>query len=83
MSHDPVPPLMIERVERALVLLAYFIELDGDIAHSEAYVCAGGPLVAPAANGGTQVRVIYGRYIDRFEKRNGEWRIVQRIVVKD
>lgn len=25
------PPLTIERLERALVLLAYFIELDGDI----------------------------------------------------
>jgi hypothetical protein len=59
------------------------IELDGDVAHSEAYVCAGGPLVARAADGGTQVRVIYGRYIDRFEKRDGEWRIAQRIVVKD
>ena len=59
------------------------IELDGDVAHVEAYVCAGGPLVAPAADGGTQVRVIYGRYIDRFEMRNGEWRIAQRIVVKD
>jgi hypothetical protein len=25
------PPPMIERMERALVLLAYFIELDGDV----------------------------------------------------
>lgn len=25
------PPPMIERIERALVLLAYFIELDGEI----------------------------------------------------
>ena len=25
------PPPMIERMERALILLAYFIELDGDI----------------------------------------------------
>lgn len=25
------PPSMIERIERALVLLAYFIELDGDV----------------------------------------------------
>jgi hypothetical protein len=59
------------------------IELDGDVAYSEAYVCAGGPLVAPADDGGTQVRVIHGRYIDRFERRDGEWRIAQRIVVKD
>lgn len=26
-----LPPNMIERIERALVLLAYFIEVDGDI----------------------------------------------------
>ncbi|MGY3582614.1 hypothetical protein ACVIGB_008319 [Bradyrhizobium sp. USDA 4341] len=31
MSPDTCPPLtMIERIERALVLLAYFIEQDGD-----------------------------------------------------
>lgn len=30
------PPLTIERLERALVLLAYFIELDGD-AHLPMY----------------------------------------------
>jgi hypothetical protein len=32
MQTDPNPQLpMIERMERALVLLAYFIELDGDV----------------------------------------------------
>jgi hypothetical protein len=33
MMPDPAPeqPSTIERVERALILLAYFIELDGDI----------------------------------------------------
>ena len=59
------------------------IELAGDIAHSEAYVCASGPLIAAAEDGSTQSRSIYARYIDRFERRNGEWRIMQRIVVKD
>ncbi len=28
---QPVPPSTIERIERALLLLAYFIELDGDV----------------------------------------------------
>lgn len=36
MSQDHVPPLLIERVERALVLLACFIEMDGD-AHVPMY----------------------------------------------
>ena len=31
LTPKPEQPSMIERVERALVLLAYFIELDGDI----------------------------------------------------
>lgn len=31
MSHDHAPPPLIERVERALVLLACFIEMDGDV----------------------------------------------------
>lgn len=30
-AHDKDLPPMIERMERALLLLAYFIELDGDI----------------------------------------------------
>ena len=31
MSHDPVSLSLIERVERALVLLAVFIEMDGEV----------------------------------------------------
>lgn len=31
MSHDRIPLPLIERVERALVLLACFIEMDGDV----------------------------------------------------
>ena len=31
MSHDAIPLPLIERVERALVLLACFIEMDGDV----------------------------------------------------
>lgn len=59
------------------------IELKGDVAETEAYVCASGPLIAPAPDGSLQSRTIYARYIDRFERRDGEWRIARRIVVKD
>jgi hypothetical protein len=31
MTQDHQRPTLIERIERALVLLAYFIELDGDV----------------------------------------------------
>lgn len=52
------------------------IELDGDLAHAESYyLCVlrqdeRGRLLA---NG--------GRYVDRVERRDGEWRIARRVVV--
>ncbi len=30
-QQQPSTPLLVDRIERALVLLAYFIELDGDV----------------------------------------------------
>ena len=48
-------------------------EIDGDAAHCESYV-----LVFLLNHNGVTARVISGRYIDRLEKRNGEWRIAVR-----
>lgn len=48
-------------------------EIDGDTAHCESYVLVG--LLNP---GGKTVRFINGRYVDRLEKRDGEWRIALR-----
>lgn len=54
------------------------MEVDGDRAHAETYyLCilrrdAKGTLLA---NG--------GRYVDRLERRDGEWRIARRVVVMD
>ncbi len=48
-------------------------ELDGDIAHAESYVLVG--LLNPD---GKSVRFINGRYIDRLEKRGGQWKIALR-----
>jgi ketosteroid isomerase-like protein len=53
------------------------IELDGDIAHVESYVLATHVL---ADNG---IEVGGARYVDRFERREGEWRIAYRTVVMD
>lgn len=52
------------------------IRLDGDRAVSEAYV------VAYAQEPGKQ-RLIFGRYLDRLERRDGAWRIVHRRYVMD
>jgi hypothetical protein len=48
-------------------------EIDGDVAHAESYV------IGLFLDKGTETsRLLSGRYIDRLEKRNGEWRIVVR-----
>ena len=44
-------------------------ELDGDTAHTETYY------LFTARNRDETVWTAGGRYIDRFEKRNGEWKI--------
>jgi hypothetical protein len=48
-------------------------EIDGDVAHAESYVIG-----VFADKGGETSRMLAGRYIDRLEKRDGEWRIALR-----
>jgi len=56
------------------------VELEGDIAFSESYFSGYYELTH---NGLAHTRVSCGRYIDRFERREGEWRIARRTVVND
>jgi hypothetical protein len=53
-------------------------EIDGDVAHAETYV-----IFILRHSDGKTVRVGFGRYADRFERRNGEWRIVVRQIATD
>jgi hypothetical protein len=48
-------------------------EIDGDIAHTESYVIG-----LFTDKGAEMSRMLAGRYIDRLEKRGGEWRIALR-----
>jgi hypothetical protein len=48
-------------------------EIDGDTAHAESYVIV--VLVGPDS---TSAQFITGRYIDRLQRRDGQWRIVVR-----
>ncbi|GAB3102277.1 nuclear transport factor 2 family protein [Aestuariicella hydrocarbonica] len=48
-------------------------DIDGDIAHCESYV-----IVALLNKDGASARMISGRYIDRLEKREGQWKIALR-----
>ncbi|MTD54963.1 nuclear transport factor 2 family protein [Amycolatopsis pithecellobii] len=58
----------------------HLIELDGDRAYSEAYALA----VHTGERGGRPFQAVFGgRYVDRFEKRDGAWKIAHRVVVHD
>jgi hypothetical protein len=48
-------------------------EIDGDEAHAESYVMVA--LLSPDA---TSATVMCGRYVDRLERRDGQWRIAVR-----
>ncbi len=58
------------------------IELRGDTADVESYFLALHPL-GDAATGAASHVPVTGRYLDRFARRDGEWRIVERTVVLD
>ena len=51
-------------------ITTHLCEIDGDEAHAESYVL--GVMLNPD---GLTARVLSGRYIDRLQKRDGEWRI--------
>ena len=52
------------------------IEVDGDTAHGESYFTAHHAL--PTADGPDTYMVAAGRYLDSFERRDGEWRLSHR-----
>lgn len=77
--------LDVDRVVPGLVLTQHLIgnvliDLDGDVAHVESYVYASHRLAQPD---GEQELVIWGRYLDRFERRAGAWKIAHRQCVFD
>ncbi len=51
------------------------IEIDGDAADGEVYFMAWHRIVE---DGAEKDLLVCGRYVDRYEKRNGEWRIAKR-----
>lgn len=54
------------------------IELDGDSAHVESYI-----LSAAMTKPDNALTLLGGRYIDRFERRDGRWAIVARKCIVD
>ncbi len=56
------------------------IDIDGDVARCESYVIV---IVRIPDEAGAIDWLHAGRYVDRFERRSGEWRIAHRTVVYD
>jgi ketosteroid isomerase-like protein len=52
------------------------IEIDGDVAHTQMYV-----LFTLRRKDGEGVDIGGGRYVDRLERRNGEWKIAAREMI--
>lgn len=58
------------------------IDVEGEFAWCESYCLAIHRI--PGADGGPDRDFLWGgRYVDRFERRDGEWRILHRTVVHD
>jgi hypothetical protein len=53
------------------------IDLDGDVAHVETYL-----MVAAKRSDGT-IDLSGGRYVDRFDRRDGRWAITERICMPE
>jgi len=59
-------------------LFNHTCELSGDVAHAETYF-----MFAGMNRKGVPLVLNGGRYLDRLEKRNGQWRIAYRTLVRD
>jgi ketosteroid isomerase-like protein len=60
------------------IITTHNCDLDGDVAHAETYWMS-----AAHAKDSGELTLSGGRYIDRFEKRDGEWKIAARKVLFD
>ena len=79
---DWVPKVLAPFAATQHVLSPPRIELDGDVAHAETY-CTAHHVYPPGDPGGERDSVMGLRYLDRFERRGGVWRIARRSCVWD
>lgn len=59
-------------------ILNHMAEIDGDTAHTESYF-----MFVAMNRKGKPTTIGGGRYVDRLEKRDGEWKIAARITLRD
>jgi hypothetical protein len=81
---DELAPMMVKMHERFTLTQHSIdniaIEVDGDVAHSRCRITAHHRY---EVDGQAYHLIAGGRYIDRFEKRGGEWRIAHRLTYMD
>jgi hypothetical protein len=58
------------------------VDLSAATAHSEAYCLNVSVFADPVANGAARLTTVL-RYLDEWQRRDGEWRIFKRVVVCD
>ena len=90
-EHGPAGTVLGSECSKVFIGRAYYkasqhhltnilIELHGDIAYAESYALN---FLVIERDGRELTRSFGGRYIDRFERRNNEWRIAHRVMVHD
>ena len=77
---DWIMPILWATKSSAHNISNVLIEVEGDVAYSEAYFVAYNRI---DREGEGFDSITGGRYIDRFERRNGVWKIAERHVVYD
>jgi hypothetical protein len=80
-----VGPFLVERMRTVFTntlhnLLNSRVSIDGDQADGETYFVA---WLVREQDGARIVEQAAGRYVDRFERRGGEWRIAHRVVLPE
>ena len=75
-----VPVLRDNYVSTSHTVANQLIELDGDRALSETYFVA---VHVTESDGQQWQEIVFGRYVDNFERREGDWRIAHRVCVID
>ena len=71
-------PLQKEREATQHFVTNQTVELDGDVAHVETYY-----LAVMKHRGSDRTQLVAGRYADRLERFEGEWKIAVRVVLPE
>jgi ketosteroid isomerase-like protein len=85
LSGAEVGPFLVDRMRTTFkaslhTMLQSRIEVDGDSATGETYYVA---WLLSDEGGKERIDQAEGRYIDRFERRGGQWRIAHRVVLPE